>query len=157
MLENKAIENCVFCQILKGELPGSMIHEDDNIAVFVDLYPINEGHLLIIPKYHAPYMKDVDTVTLQHMMVMAAKLNAALRQSGYQCEGVNLIAADGAAANQEVLHFHLHVIPRFKGDGFEFKHDNQRNFRRSERDRMNDIATTLKKQLQTILINNDFE
>jgi len=150
MLEKESIENCVFCKILKGEMPVSMIYEDEKIAVFVDLYPVNEGHLLIIPKYHAPYMKDVDAETLQHMMATAAKMNASLRSSEFKCEGVNLFVADGEAANQEVFHFHLHVFPRFKGDGFGFKYDKERQFRKSNRDRMNAIAQALKKELQSV-------
>jgi len=107
-------ENCVFCKILDGELPVSMIYEDEKVAVFVDLYPVNEGHLLVIPKYHAPAIKDVDADTIQHMMAIAQKMNAALRASKYKCEGVNLFdlfVADGEVAGQEVFHCHLHVIP----------------------------------------------
>jgi len=140
----EAKENCVFCKILDGELPVSMIYEDDKVAVFVDLYPVNEGHLLIVPKYHAPAMKDVDTDTLQHMMAIAGKMNTTLRASKYKCEGVNLLLADGEAAGQEVFHCHLHVIPRFRGDGFGFKYDKSKNFIQSERERMNEIALELK-------------
>lgn len=146
-MHKEAIEHCVFCKILNGELPVSMIYRDEKIAVFVDLYPVNEGHLLIIPTYHAPYMKDVDAETLQHMMTTAQKMNAALRVSNFPCEGVNLFAADGEAANQEVFHFHLHVFPRYKGDGFGFKYDKQRHFRQSKREQMDAIATLLKKHL----------
>lgn len=140
----EAKEQCVFCKILAGELPVSMIYEDELVAVFVDLYPINEGHLLIIPKYHAPYMKDVDEETLAHMMKIAKKMNAALRKSSFKCEGVNLLLADGEAAHQEVFHSHLHVIPRYRGDGFGFKFDQSRQFRQSPRNRMNEIAKELK-------------
>src|SRR5690242_4766490 len=111
MKEDK--EHCVFCKILSRELPGSVIHEDEKVLVIVDLFPVNEGHLLIIPKYHAPYMKDVDADTMQHMMKIAQQMNAALRKSKYKCEGVNLFLADGEAAHQEVFHCHLHVYPRF--------------------------------------------
>lgn len=149
MVEKEAIENCVFCKILDGNLPGSMIYEDEKIAVFVDLYPVNEGHLLIIPKEHAPYMKDVETETLQHIMATAQKMNAALRLSEFPCEGVNLFVADGEAAHQEVFHFHLHVFPRFKGDGFGFKYDKQRHFRQSKREQMDAIAATLKQHLSS--------
>jgi len=149
MTEKESIENCVFCKILKGEMPVSMIYEDEIVAVFVDLYPVNEGHLLVIPKYHAPYMKDVDAETLQHMMAVAAKMNAALRKSAYKCEGVNLFLADGEAAHQEVFHCHLHVFPRFKGDGFGFKYDKERHFRKSPRSRMDAIAAELKQQLKS--------
>ena len=147
MTTKESKDQCVFCKILAGQLPVSMIYEDEQLAVFVDLYPVNEGHLLIVPKYHAPYMKDVDTATLQHMMAVAQKMNAALRASGLPCEGVNLFLADGETAGQEVFHSHLHVIPRFREDGFGFRYDKARSFRKSNRQRMNEIAETLKSRL----------
>lgn len=147
MTAKESKDQCVFCKILAGQLPVSMIYEDEQVAVFVDLYPINEGHLVIVPKYHAPYMKDVDTATLQHMMAIAQKMNAALRASGLPCEGVNLFLADGETAGQEVFHSHLHVIPRFREDGFGFRYDKTRSFRKSNRQRMNEIAEKLKNRL----------
>ncbi len=147
MSEKESKENCVFCKILEGKLPVSMIYEDDKIAVFVDLHPVNEGHLLIIPKVHAPYMKDVGVNILQHMMKIAAKMNTALRESKFKCEGVNLFVADGEAAQQEVFHFHLHVYPRFFGDGFGFEYDHSKHFIKMEREKMDDIATELKQKM----------
>lgn len=141
-------ENCVFCKILAGELPVSMIYEDDLIAILVDLNPVNIGHLLIIPKIHAPDMKDVAPTTLQHIIVMAQKMNTALRQSKYLCEGVNLFVADGEAAQQEVFHFHLHVYPRFKGDGFGFKYNRNKHFKTLERSLMDEIAIELRNNLK---------
>lgn len=147
MTEKEAIENCVFCKILDGKLPCSKIYEDDKVLVFVDLQPVNDGHLLIIPRYHASYMKDVDTETLQHIMMIAKKMNAALRKSKYKCEGVNLFVADGEAAQQEVFHFHLHVYPRFVGDGFGFKYDRSKHFIMAERQKMDEIASELKEKM----------
>ena len=139
--------HCVFCKILAGELPVSMIYEDEQVAVFVDIQPLNDGHLLIVPKYHAPYMRDVDSKTLKHIMGIAQKMNKALRDSKYPCEGVNLFVADGEAAHQEVFHFHLHVYPRFKGDGFGFKYDKTRHFIKANRAKMDEIANELRAQL----------
>jgi len=143
-------EHCVFCKILDGKLPVSMIYEDEKVAVIVDLQPVNDGHLLIIPKYHAPYMKDVDTETLKHIMAIAKEMNAALRLSKYKCEGVNLFVADGEAAHQEVFHFHLHVYPRFKGDDFGFKYDRSKHFIQADRVKMDAIALELKEKMKTI-------
>lgn len=146
-MEKENIQNCVFCKILDGKLPVSMIYEDEKVAVFVDLQPVNEGHLLIIPKYHAPYMKDVDTDTLQHMMAIAQEMNAAIRRSDVKCEGVNLFVADGEAAQQEVFHCHLHVYPRYKGDDFGFKYDRAKHFIISDRERMDALASEIKKNV----------
>jgi histidine triad (HIT) family protein len=84
----------------------------------MDLQPVNPGHVLVIPKVHAAYLADLDENTGGHIFKVAQKLSAALRGSGVKCEGVNFFLADGEAAMQEVFHFHLHVFPRFKNDGF---------------------------------------
>lgn len=147
MSEKEAKENCVFWKILAGKLPVSMIYEDEKTAVCVDLYPMNEGHLLIIPKIHAPYMKDVKVDLLQYMMKIAAKMNTALRESKFRCDGVNLFVADGEAAQQEVFHFHLHVYPRFFGDRSGFKYDRSKHFVEMEREKMEDITAELKQKM----------
>lgn len=85
MKESKS--NCIFCKILKGDSLVSMIYEDDKIAVFPPLGPVNKGHLLIIPKKHSPYMENVDEKTLSKIMLMAQRLNKALRESKYKFEG----------------------------------------------------------------------
>ncbi len=139
--------SCTFCKILRGELPGSIIHEDDLVIVIVDLFPVNEGHLLVIPKIHAAEMSEVDSDTLAHIMRLAQKLNLALRRSSLACDGVNLLLADGEAAMQEIFHFHLHLIPRYYNDGFGFRYDRQRHFREMNRARMDEIAEELKSKL----------
>jgi histidine triad (HIT) family protein len=115
--------NCIFCQMLKGESPISLVYEDDKIAVFPTIEPVNPGHLIIIPKVHAPSLNDLDEETVGYIMKMAAKVAQAIRKSTFTCEGINIFVADGEAAGQDVFHFHLHVYPRFKGDGFGFKYD----------------------------------
>jgi histidine triad (HIT) family protein len=87
----------------------------------MDIQPVNPGHLLVIPNTHASYLSDLDSETAGQMMIVAHRLTAALRSSGLPCEGVNYFLADGEAAMQEVFHVHLHVFPRFKGDGFGLK------------------------------------
>ncbi|MGI8508323.1 MAG: HIT family protein [Gemmatimonadaceae bacterium] len=110
--------DCVFCRILAGEIPGSFVYRDELCAAFVDIQPVNPGHLLVIPTRHAAHLADLDPPTAGHLMEVAQRLAAALRTSGLRCEGVNLFLADGEAAMQEVFHVHLHVFPRFAGDGF---------------------------------------
>ncbi|MSP12274.1 MAG: HIT family protein [Chloroflexi bacterium] len=112
------MNNCVFCEILKGNLPSSQIYRDEHCTAFMDIQPINPGHLLVIPNVHAPFLADLDEATGAHLFRIAQRLAQALRQSGLRCEGINLFLADGAAAMQEVFHVHLHVFPRYAGDGF---------------------------------------
>ena len=111
-------EGCVFCRILAGEEAGTMLQRDERCSVFMDIRPVNPGHLLIVPNEHAPYLADVEAETAAQMMRLAKRYTAALRSSGLRCEGVNLFLADGEAAMQEVFHAHLHVFPRYRGDGF---------------------------------------
>ena len=109
---------CVFCKILAGEKPASFLYRDDRCSAFMDIQPVNPGHLLVIPNRHARNLVDLDEETGALMFRVAQRLAGALRQSGVRCEGVNLFLADGEAAGQEVFHVHLHVIPRYDGDGF---------------------------------------
>ena len=110
--------SCVFCRILAGELESCIVYRDDLCTAFMDVQPVNPGHLLVIPNVHASYLADLPTATGAQMFQVAQRLAAALRTSGLRCEGVNLRLADGEVAGQEVFHVHLHVIPRHAGDGF---------------------------------------
>lgn len=118
MIEKESESACVFCKILAGEAPATFLHRDELCSVFMDIRPVNPGHLLIIPNEHKPYLQDVEPEILAHVMQLAQRFAAALRASGLRCEGVNLFLADGEAAMQEVFHCHLHVFPRYRNDGF---------------------------------------
>jgi len=84
----------------------------------MDIKPVNAGHVLVVPVSHAPYLADLPEDAGAHLFRLARRIAAAMRASGLRCEGINLFLADGEAAMQEVFHTHLHVIPRFRGDGF---------------------------------------
>jgi len=113
--------DCVFCGILSGELPGSFVYQDDRRTALMDIQPVNAGHVLVIPNRHAASLDELDDSLASHMLSIARQVAARLRRGDVRCEGVNLLVADGEAAGQEVFHVHLHVIPRFAGDGFGFK------------------------------------
>jgi diadenosine tetraphosphate (Ap4A) HIT family hydrolase len=110
--------NCVFCGIVGGDQPVSIVHEDADLLALVDIRPVTTGHLLVVPRKHRVGLGDLDETTGAGMWRLAQRLAGALRRSSLRCEGVNLFLADGEAAGQEVFHVHLHVIPRFVGDGF---------------------------------------
>jgi histidine triad (HIT) family protein len=112
------VAECIFCRILAGEAPASFVYRDEVCSAFMDIQPVNLGHLLVIPNVHGTHLADIDGETAAHLMRVGHRLAAALRASGLRCEGVNLMLADGRAAMQSVFHVHLHVIPRFEGDGF---------------------------------------
>lgn len=116
-----AITSCAFCDIITGKAPAEFILRDDLCAAFMDIHPINPGHVLVVPIRHAELLSEVDVETLGRMLQIAQQVDTALRASGIKCEGVNLFLADGQPAGQEVLHVHLHVIPRFRGDGHHLR------------------------------------
>jgi diadenosine tetraphosphate (Ap4A) HIT family hydrolase len=117
------MSDCVFCSLIAGEGEMSVVYEDEHLVGFMDLYPVTPGHVLLVPREHAASMSDLDEDTGAHVFRVALRMQQAVRRSGVRCEGVNLIVADGAAAGQDVFHFHLHVIPRFDGDPFQISAD----------------------------------
>mgnify|MGYP001417493374 CR=1 FL=1 len=114
------MDDCIFCSIIKGNLPASMIYEDKDLLAFMDIQPVNKGHILIISRQHKELITELDDSILSRMFVLAKNIDKAIRESGIKAEGMNLFLADGKAAGQEVLHVHLHIIPRFNNDGFGF-------------------------------------
>jgi diadenosine tetraphosphate (Ap4A) HIT family hydrolase len=114
---------CIFCQIVAGDADVTLLYEDDSLVVFLDINPVTPGHTLVVPRAHMPALSDVDPRTGAHMFNVAQRMAKALRASGLRCEGVNLFYADGEAAFQEVFHAHLHVFPRYDGDGFSLVAD----------------------------------
>ncbi len=110
--------DCVFCRIVQGEAPASTVYADELVRAFMDIQPVNPGHVLIVPNAHASSLSELAEHTGARLFVVAQRIAVALRESGLRCEGVNLFLADGAAAFQEVFHVHLHVLPRYAGDGF---------------------------------------
>jgi len=113
--------DCVFCKILASELPSSLVYQDEHCTAFMDIQPVNPGHILVVPITHAPNLAALDEETGGHLFKVGQRVAAALYRSDLHCEGVNFLLADGEVAGQEVFHVHLHVVPRFEGDGFGFK------------------------------------
>ena len=108
---------CIFCDILAGVAPAQFVYHDELCAAFMDIRPINPGHVLVVPRVHVALLSELDQASAGRLLQVAQRVDAALWASGLRCEGVNLFLADGRPAGQEVMHVHLHVIPRFHGDG----------------------------------------
>jgi histidine triad (HIT) family protein len=137
------MSECVFCGILDGKHPASFVYRDDRCAAFMDIQPVKPGHLLVVPVRHAAYLADIAADAAGDLMRVGHAAAAALRASGWPCEGVNFFLADGEAAMQEVLHVHLHVFPRFRGDGFGLKFSPEYYTRRPERPYLDEMAARL--------------
>jgi histidine triad (HIT) family protein len=110
-------DQCVFCEILRGDSPASFVHQDDNIVAFMDIQPITRGHMLVVPREHAVLMSDLNETVSMRAFRVARHLASVVRVT-LGAGGVNLFVADGEIAFQDVPHFHVHVIPRYPSDGF---------------------------------------
>ena len=139
--------SCIFCKILAGQAPASIVYRDERVTVFMDIQPVTPGHLLVIPNQHSAALAGVDPETAAHMLRIGQRMAAALRTSGLRCEGVNLYLADGEVAGQEVWHSHLHVIPRFAGDGFGLRMPATYRSSRPAREQLDEIAGQLRAAL----------
>ena len=138
--------SCVFCKIINRELPASIVFEDETCLVFLDIHPITEGHVLIIPKDHKERFTQLDNKVAGHLFQVGQKVLRAIEQSEVRNEGANLFLSDGTVAGQEVMHSHLHIAPRFKGDGQRvgFSHSDPDEFPRT---RLDEIATKIRNHL----------
>jgi len=111
--------DCVFCKIRDGQIPSTTLCEDERTMAIMDINPLNEGHCLVLTRAHAPTLFEVDDRDLQAAVATAKRVALALR-TALEPDGLNLLQASGAAAFQSVPHFHLHLIPRWTGDGKGF-------------------------------------
>jgi histidine triad (HIT) family protein len=111
--------DCVFCKLRDGQIPSMKIFEDDKTLAFMDINPLNSGHCLVMTKTHAANLFDAALEDLQAAIATAQRVALAIRE-GLKPDGLNMLQANGAAAFQSVLHFHLHLIPRWNNDGKGF-------------------------------------
>lgn len=140
------MSDCKFCEILSGRLPSSIVYQDEHWTAFMDIQPVNPGHVLVVPNHHAASLADLDEDTGAHLFRIAQRLAQALRNSNLRCEGVNFLLADGEAAGQEIFHVHLHVFSRYKGDGFGLKFS-PAYFNKPKRSELDEIAQSIKRAL----------
>ncbi|MCB2360938.1 HIT family protein [Clostridium estertheticum] len=107
--------DCIFCKIVKGELPSNLVFEDDLIMCFLTIVPINEGHVLIIPKNHYLDTDEIPTEVVTSMMVLSKRIVKVIKEK-YSPDGYSIMQNGGEF--NDVGHYHMHVFPRYKGDGF---------------------------------------
>jgi len=111
--------DCVFCKIRDGVISSVTVYDDERTFAIMDINPLNEGHLLVIPKAHAATIYEIAEEDMGRLAVVAKRIALAV-QKALRPDGLNLLQANGAAAFQSVPHFHLHLIPRWSGDGKGF-------------------------------------
>ena len=109
-------DNCIFCKIAAGEIPSATLYEDDDFRVILDIEPASKGHTLILPKEHYANLYELDDELAAKAMVLAKKMITKLTAI-LGCDGYNVVQNNGTVAGQTVFHFHMHLIPRYQGDG----------------------------------------
>jgi diadenosine tetraphosphate (Ap4A) HIT family hydrolase len=142
------VSECIFCEIVAGRAKASIVHEDVQLVAVMDLFPVNPGHVLVIPRPHVPLLSDLDEQMGAHAFTTAMRLQRAIRDSGVRCQGINLLVADGEAAAQDVFHFHLHVVPRFEGDAFRIEAD----WRKADRKALDRVAADIRESYDRLFV-----
>ncbi len=113
------MRNCIFCKIVAGEIPSRKIYEDELVLAFLDIAPINKGHVLVIPKEHHTSVATISEQIAGRLFLVGSRLGVAMKR-GLEADGYNLHLSDGTCAGQVVMHAHLHVVPRWTDDGFHW-------------------------------------
>ena len=112
-------DDCIFCKIANGEIPSRTLYEDGEFRAILDLGPATKGHALILPKEHAANLYELPEETAGHAMILAKKMATQMTER-LHCAGFNLVQNNGVCAGQTVMHFHLHLIPRYVNDQQNF-------------------------------------
>ena len=137
--------DCIFCSIVAGASPASMIYEDDEVAAFLDLFPVNPGHTLVIPKRHVTDLLSCTGTLVGRLFERAHDLAPHIVRAT-NATGFNVWTANGADAGQEIFHLHLHILPRFVDDSFGLRFPKGYP-RESPRDELERMASTIRRQL----------
>ncbi len=134
--------DCVFCRIVRKEAPATTIYEDDEVLVFLDIRPLNEGHTLVIPKKHYEAVYDMPEDLVSHIYKLVKQMAVAVK-AATEADGITIIQQNGHAAGQEIFHMHVHVVPRYAGQKLPHFHD----LPNASREKLEQAAERIKSQL----------
>ncbi|MCT4596638.1 MAG: HIT family protein [Vallitalea sp.] len=108
-------QNCLFCNVANNSMESATIFENSEFKVVLDPFPASKGHTLIIPKEHIENIYELDTESASRLFALATHIAKVLKNT-YDCDGLNVLQNNGAAAGQTVFHYHMHLIPRYSDD-----------------------------------------
>jgi len=111
------MENCVFCKIVNHEIPCYRVYEDELVLAFLNINPVTDGHTLIIPKKHYENIFEIDNNTIERIASISKKI-ALKMKTNLDIDAINIFQSNGKDAEQEIMHYHMHLIPRKENDGF---------------------------------------
>ncbi len=114
------MDSCIFCKIIKGEIPSSTIYEDENVKVILDISPAAKGHAILLVKKHVSNIFELEPELAEKVFAVVPKVAAAIKAE-LGCDGMNILQNNGEAAGQTVFHLHIHFIPRWKEDTVNIK------------------------------------
>lgn len=137
----------IFTKILSGEVEASLVYGDELVSAFLDINPVNPGHTLVVPNLPVSSLEEMDENTGARLFNVARSVARAIRKSDIECEGINLLLADGEIAGQEVFHVHLHVIPRIDGDGFGLTNSDH-VFLQAEKQELDRVAEKIRREIK---------
>ncbi|RMC24223.1 MULTISPECIES: HIT family protein [unclassified Lactobacillus] len=141
---NELKQDCLFCKIIRGEVPSYTIFENEDVKAFLDLSQVNPGHTLMIPKKHLVNFFDYSSLDIQKYLQYIPEIANAIKKFDPKISGMNISTNNGSSAGQVVMHSHIHFIPRFEGDGLKIAtRNNEEQY--SEADYQK-IATQIKAQ-----------
>lgn len=109
------MNNCVFCKIISGDIPSTVLYEDDNFKAIMDISPASKGHVIILTRKHFENLFELEDKEAEKVIVIARKIATAMKKE-LNCDGINFLQNNGKAAGQSVFHIHFHLIPRYKDD-----------------------------------------
>ncbi|MBW3019722.1 HIT family protein [Candidatus Woesearchaeota archaeon] len=121
------MEDCIFCKIIKNEIPCDHIYDDENFLAFLDIRPVNKGHVLIVPREHHTNLLDMPPELLEKYLPVIQKIAKATVKA-VKADGCNVSINNGAASGQVIFHTHFHIIPRFENDGLKVWPRNEETF-----------------------------
>jgi histidine triad (HIT) family protein len=131
-------EDCIFCRIIEGDIPGNIVYEDEKVVAFLDANPVSKGHTLVVPKKH---VEDIHGASgMEYLMEVLVGVSDAVEEA-FDPEGINIAQNNGEAAGQEVFHLHFHVTPIYTGDEIEIEYN------RSELENGEEIAEEISSRL----------
>lgn len=113
------MSDCIFCKIVKKEIPSHSIYEDYNVIAFLDIAPINKGHTLVVPKHHSKTLTDLPIETLKQTIDAVHKIVERIKQSELKMNAYNILQSNGKEAGQVINHVHFHIIPRYENDNLK--------------------------------------
>jgi histidine triad (HIT) family protein len=135
-------ESCIFCRIVRKQVPASIIYEDESVVAFLDIRPLNMGHTLVIPKAHYIDIFETPETELSNVHKVSKRISIAVKKAT-AADGISIIQQNGKAAGQDICHIHVHVVPRFEGQklpGFS-------ELKEVERAKLDEMAKRIRQEL----------